>query len=194
MKVSKKVKLGEIAEIINGVANYPQHERDSMESPITYNYIQPKHLGSSNDIIATSEITKPRPVSSNYLIRENDILLKRLNSDVVALIKNEIPNTIFSNNLFVIRVSQDYFPAYIACFLEISGLVWLNVNVIGSVSAVKSISAKALALLDIPAIEYEKQEIIGNLWLLCKKRKQLLGNLMAADEHLMVTVINRVAL
>lgn len=194
MRGPKKVKLGEIAEIINGVADYPQHEKNHMESPVTYNYIQPKHLGDFNDIIATSKIVKPAPVASSCLVRKNDILLKRLNSDVVALIEEELSDTIVSNNLFVIRVSQKFFPAYIACFLETHSLAGLNFNVVGSLSAIKSISAKALALLDIPAIEYEKQEIIGNLWLLCKKRKQLLDSLMAADELLMAAVINKVAL
>ncbi|GAB6172656.1 hypothetical protein JCM15765_21340 [Paradesulfitobacterium aromaticivorans] len=142
--------------------------------------------------MSTSEINRQTPVDDSYFIRENDILLKRLNPDIVTLVSEDISNTTFSSNLFVVRVFKNYYPAYIACLLETQGMAWLNSNIVGSVTAIKSISTKALAVLDIPAIEYEKQKAIGEMWLLYKKRKKLLGDLMAEDQRLMAAIINSI--
>ncbi len=192
MTASKNVKLGEIANILNGVPD-SKLELVNNASEITYNFIQPNHLGAFNDIQGTSEIKRQIPVDDRYFIRKNDILLKRLNPDTATLISEDISNTTFSSNLFVIRVFKDYFPAYIACLLENQGMAWLNSNIVGSVAAIKSISTKALAVLDIPAIEYEKQKAIGQMWLLYKKRKQLLGDLISEDQRLMAAVINSIS-
>jgi hypothetical protein len=188
----KNVELGQIADILNGLPDSRQHELVNNASAITYNFIQPNHLGIFNNIQSTSEIKRQTPVDDSYLIRKNDILLKRLNPDTATLISEDISNTTFSSNLFVIRVFKDYFPAYIACLLENQGMVWLNSNIVGSVAAIKSISIKALAVLAIPAIEHEKQIAIGQMWLLYKKRKQLLSNLIAEDQRLMAAIINNI--
>ena len=189
---SKNVKLGEIANILNGIPDSKQLDLVNNASAITYSFIQPNHLGIFNDIQNTLKIKRQTPVDDSYFIRKNDILLKRLNPDTATLISDDISNTTFSSNLFVIRVFKDYFPAYIACLLESHGIVWLNSNIVGSLAAIKSISTKALAALDIPAIEYEKQKTIGQMWLLYKKRKQLLGDLIAEDQRLMAAIINSI--
>jgi len=190
--VSKNVKLGEIADIINGVPDSKQIELVNNASMATYNYIQPNHLGIFNDIQSPSKIKRNTPVDDSYFIRKNDILLKRLNPDTATLINEDISNTTFSSNLFVIRVFKNYYPAYIACLLENQGISWLNGNIVGSLAAIKSISTKALAALDIPAIEYEKQKVVGQMWLLYKIRKQLLENLITEDQRLMTAVINSI--
>lgn len=188
----KKVKLTEIADILNGISDPKQMKLINNGSAITYNLIQPNHLGIFNEILSTSEINRQASIDDSYLIRENDILFKRLNPDIVTLVSTDTSNTTFSSNLFVIRVFKDYYPAYVACLLETQGMAWLNSNIVGSVSAIKSISAKALAALDIPAIEYEKQKAIGQVWLLYKKRKQLLNNLVAEDQRLMKAIIKNI--
>jgi hypothetical protein len=159
---------------------------------ITYNFIQPNHLGIFNDINISSEIKRQTSVDDSYLIRKNDILLKRLNPDIATLVREDISNTTFSSNLFVIRVFKGYYPAYIACLLENQGMAWLNSNIVGSVAAIKSISTKTLKALDIPAVEYEKQKAIGRMWLLHKKRKHLLSSLVAEDQRLMAAVVNSI--
>ncbi|MEW6173999.1 MAG: hypothetical protein AB1510_13225 [Bacillota bacterium] len=189
MTALKNVKLGEIAGILNGL---PDTKLVNNADAITYNFIQPNHLGIFNDIQSTSEIKRQTPVDDNYFIRKNDILLKRLNPDIATLVSEDISNTTFSSNLFVIRVFKDYYPAYIACLLENRGVAWLNSNIVGSVAAIKSISVKTLAALDIPAIEYEKQKAIGRIWMLHKKRKKLLGDLIAENQKLMAAVINNI--
>lgn len=192
MIARKKVKLGEIAEILNGIPDSRQLAPLNTRCAITYNFIQPNHLGIFNNIQTTFEIKRQTPVDESYLIRRNDILLKRLNPDTTTLIDEDISNTTFSSNLFVVRVLKDYFPAYIACLLENQGMAWLNGNIVGSVAAIKSVPTKALTDLDIPVIDYEKQKAIGRMWLLHKKRKQLLYYLMAADQRLMTSVINNI--
>lgn len=192
MAVLKHVKLGEIAEILNGLPAARPPKLVCRASFITYNFIQPNHLGVFNDIHSAAEIERQTPVGDGYFIRKNDIILKRLNPQGATLVREEAPNTIFSSNLIVVRVSKEYCPAYIACLLENQGIAWLNGNIVGSLAAVKSISVKALAALDIPAAAYEKQVALGRLWLLHKKRKRLLGDLIAADQRLLAAAIKSV--
>ncbi len=192
MTALKDVKLGKIADILNGIPDSKQLESANKANMITYNFIQPNHLGIFNNIQSVSEIKRTTPVDENYFIRKNDILLKRLNPDAATLINEDISNTTFSSNLFVIRVFKDYCPSYIACLLEDHGIAWLNGNIVGSIAPIKSISIKSLAELDIPVIEYKKQEAIGQMWLLCKKRKQLIINLIAEDQRLMAAAIKNI--
>ncbi|MDF9407181.1 MAG: hypothetical protein A4E52_01720 [Pelotomaculum sp. PtaB.Bin013] len=192
MAALKNVKLGDIASIVNGLPDVKQHELMYNTSLITYNFIQPNHLGIFNNINITSKIKRQTPIDGNYFVRENDILFKRLNPDVATLVREDVPNTTFSSNLIVIRVTKEYFPAYIACLLENQGIALLNGNIVGSVAAINSISVKALAALDIPAIAYEKQVAVGQMWLLHKKRKRLLIDLIAADQGLMAAVLKSV--
>lgn len=161
MTALKNVKLGEIASIVNGLPDVKQHEFMYNAGLITYNFIQPKHLGVFNDINIIAEIKRHASIDENYLVRKNDILFKRLNPDVATLVREDVPNTTFSSNLIVIRVTGEYFPAYIACLLENQGIALLNGNIVGSMAAINSISVKALAALDIPAIAYEKQVAAG---------------------------------
>lgn len=190
MSQIKKVKLGRIAEIINGLPDPRQPESDGRIDYIKYKYIQPNHLGVFNDIQGFSEIRRISPIDDNYILRENDILIKRLNPDHVTLVSSDLPATTFSNNLFVIRVLGGHVPAYIACVLESQGIAWLSGNIVGSVSAIKSISAKGLAALTIPAVSYQKQTAIGRLWRLAKRRRQLLTGMIAEDQRLLAAVIN----
>jgi hypothetical protein len=191
--VSKDVKLGVIANILNGIPDSKQSVLENDAGAITYRLIQPNHLGVFNDIKSSTEIKRQTFVNNSYFIRKNDIILKRLNPDTVTLISEDILNTTFSSNLFLIRVVKDYYPAYIACLLETNGMAWLNSNIVGSVAAIKSISTKSLSALNIPAIEYEKQKLIGQIWLLYKKRKKLLGELIAEDQRLIAALINSIA-
>ncbi len=159
---------------------------------MTYNFIQPYHLGIFNDIQSTSEIKRHTPVDDCYFVRKNDILLKRLNPDIATLVIEDMTNTVFSSNLFVIRVSKDFCPAYIACLLENQGMTLLNSNIVGSIAAIKSISARSLTFLDIPVIGCDKQKIVGQMWLLYKQRKKLLESLIKEDQKLMAAVINNI--
>jgi hypothetical protein len=190
--VQRKVKLEKIANILNGLPGPRLPGKANNAGIITYNFIQPNHLGVFNDIQCTSEIKRHTSVEDSYLVRKNDILLKRLNPDIATLIIEDMSNTVFSSNLFAIRVFKDYCPAYIACLLENQGMTWLNSNIVGSVAAIKSISAKSLAALDIPAIDHDQQKAIGQMWLLHKKRKKLLGNMIEEDKRLMAAVINSI--
>lgn len=192
MTARKNIKLGEIADILNGIPDSRQPEAVGNAGAIIYKYIQPNHLGIFNDIQSVSEIKRQTPVGDSYLIQKNDILLKRLNPDIAMLINEDIVDTTFSSNLFVVRVFKEYYPAYIACLLENQGRAWLNSNIVGSVAAIKSISAKSLASLDIPAMQYEKQKAVGELWLLNKKRKMLLSRLITEDQRLIAALINRI--
>lgn len=190
MATSKHVKLGKIAEIINGIPDAKQTIIESEENYITYNFIQPNHLGLYNNIQGFSEIKKQNLIADDYFLRIDDILLKRLNPDNSVVIDQTLSNTVFSSNLFVIRVQDNYNPAYIASVLENSS--WENSNLVGSASTIRSISLKTLAELDIPDVDYEKQKAIGQIWLLHKKRQKLLDDFKAEDQRLITAVISSI--
>ncbi len=192
MALLNKVKLGDIADVLNGVSDTRQSVLQYNKGTTTYSIIQPNNLGDFNEIQGLTKIARQAVIDESYFIRKNDILLKRLNPDTATLITIEMPYTTFSSNLFIIRALKGYYPAYIACLLENGGLAWLNSNIIGSVSAIKTISIKALKALEIPIIEYKKQKIIGQMWLLYKKKKQLLNQLIIEDRRLMAAVMNSV--
>jgi hypothetical protein len=188
----KRTKLGEIALILNGIPDHRQDLSEHKTNMITHYMLQPNHLGAFNNIQGISTITRQTPVDEAYLIHNHDILLKRLNPDNIVLMNNQLQNTTFSSNLFVVRIKNDFYPAYIACLLEKQGMTWLNSNIVGSVAAVRSISIKALAELEIPDINSKKQRSIGDMWLLVKRRQQLLTNLMTEDEKLITAVISSI--
>jgi len=188
----RKVELEKIANIFNGVPDARLSGKANTAGVITYNFIQPNHLGIFNNLHSTSEIKRHTSVDDSYFVRKDDILIKRLNPDLATLIIEDMSNTVVSSNLFIIRVFKDYYPAYIACLLENQGMTWLNSHIVGSVAAIKSISAKSLAMLDIPAIDYDKQKTIGQMWLLYKKRKKLLEKMIEEDQRLMAAVINSI--
>jgi len=192
MAAHKIVKLGKIADILNGIPDAKQPVSENDANAITYSLIQPNHLGAFNNIQGASVIKRQSPVGENSLVRNDDILLKRLNPDNVTLINQVLSNTTFSSNLFIVRVHKDIYPAYIACFLENQGMVWSNSNLVGSIITVRSISIKALAELDIPVIKYRKQKAIGQMWLLHKKRQKLLEDLKAEDRQLVAAAINSI--
>lgn len=182
------IKLGTIADILIGLPDNRQLELAGAKKTITYNLVQPNHLGVFNNIQYTLEIKRQTPIDAEYLIRKDDILLKRLNPDTATLIPEDLPGTAFSSNLFVVRLFRDYRPAYIACLLENQGISWLSGNIVGSLAAIKSVSIKALAALAIPALDWKRQEAIGRMWLLHKRRQKLLSDLMAEDRRLMSAV------
>ena len=192
MAANKKINLGKIALILNGIPDSKQDLIENDTNTVTHNMIQPNHLGAFNNIQGVSVITRQSPVGENYFIQDNDILLKRLNPDNVTLINRALLNTTFSSNLFIVRMQEGYYPAFIACLLEKQGMAWLNSNIVGSITAVRSISIKALAELEIPKINIGKQKAIGNMWLLHKKRQKLLNDLKTEDQRLMTAVMNSI--
>jgi len=189
MTGGKHIKLGQLADIINGIPDVKPAAYTTSPS-ITYNLIQPNHLGPYNNIQGYSVLKRPVPVNHNYLLRTGDILLKRLNPDNAVIVDTAPAQTIFSSNLFVIRVRDNYYAPYIASFLE--SLTWLNSNLVGSFSAIRSVSLKTLAELDIPDIAYERQQAVGHLWLLHKKRQRLLEDFKTQDQQLFTAVMNSI--
>ncbi len=181
----KNIRLGTIAEILIGLPDNRRLELVDAKNMVACNLVQPNHLGVFNDIQNTLEIKRQTPIDAEYFIRKDDILLKRLNPVTATLITDDLPDTVFSSNLFVVRLFRDYRPAYIACLLENQGISWLSGNIVGSLTAIKSISIRALAELEIPVLDWGRQEAIGRMWLLHKKRQRLLGDLMAEDRRLM---------
>jgi len=193
MQAPKAEKLGDIAQIFNGVLESVDAKEFPSDSQFfRYELIQPTHLGLFNNIHNSSVTARSSPLPPDYFLHKNDILVKRLNPDIVVLAEKDLPHTTFSGNLFVIRVSSDHYcPAYLACLLENQGFSGRTGNIVGSIAAIKSISAKSLAGLIIPFAEYEKQKLIGEIWLLSKKRRKLLSQLIEEDRRLIAGMLKK---
>ena len=95
-------------------------------------------------------------------IHPGDIVIKRISPTFVNYI-DEIPSGFYAgNNLILITAKEGVSPKYLAMILndEIS-----KIAVAASVGAVmKSVARSDLEELEIPIPDYEKQQIIGELW------------------------------
>lgn len=111
-------------------------------------------------------------------IHPGDIIVKRITPTFINYIET-IPNGFYAgNNLIILTAKEGVSPKYLAMILndEIT-----EIAVLASIGAVmKSIARADLEELEIPVPDYEKQQIIGELWyqtIELKKMKMKLSNL-----------------
>lgn len=186
----QKTKLGAIARIMSGLPDKNPDRQRQIANGITYSFVQPNHLGDYNNIKKCTTIISSRIISEGYFLRPRDILVKRLNPDSPTLINQELKNTTFSSNLFLIRVTDQYAPAYIAAVLEHYSQMWQRSNTIGKRNAINTISQKVLAEIDVTALPWAEQEKIGEIWLMMKGRKKLLHTLLEEDTKLLLAIVS----
>ena len=183
-------KLGAIARIMSGFPDKNLDRQRQIVNGIKYSFVQPNHLGDYNNIKQCTTIISSRVISEGYFLRPQDILVKRLNPDSPTLISQEFKNTIFSSNLFLIRVADQYAPTYIAAILEHYNQMWQNSNTIGKVTVPNTISQKALAGIEVVKLPWAEQNKIGAIWIMMKHRKKLLHDLLDEDAKLLLAILS----
>ena len=177
-------RLGEVAEIVPGAGDDRRRE-----GKYQYFYYQPNNLSDACSVLPT--IFRNEPVSEKQLVRNGDIIIKRLNHDRTHVVtKVEKPSTI-SQNLFIVRIDETKcLPEYLAFLFEQQEVILQTSQMSGSAAPIRALSVKMLADISIPIIALEKQQALGSVWRLAKRRQSLLRKLEAENNRLMTAVYN----
>ncbi len=182
-----EAKLCEVAEIISGTVEDKTTGRGQYE----YRYLQPNSFDENGDTGEFSKIYKDIPVPNSQKLALNDIVIKRLNPKYPFVVVSLPEPTLISQNLFIIRPSTEIYAPYLACLFEQAGVLSQIEHLIGSMVAIKAISAKKLMGITIPLLAMDKQAILGNYWMLSKRRKQLLSQYIYENDRLLAIAADK---
>ena len=176
--ISEEKRLEDIAEIIAGSAGFGDNG--------IYNYkvIQPNNFNETGFINDIEVQYRSDKISSKLLLSFGDILVKRLNPSFVHIVTEEFVGMTVSQNLLVVRPSNEVDPFYLGYLLEQKEIIRQVEHVTGSMSAIKAVSVKKLADIKIPIILLEQQRKVGEIWKLSRRRKQLLNEYMEENDRL----------
>lgn len=109
---------------------------------------------------------------------KNDILIKRNNPTYVNIYDDD-RETYLGNNLVIVRTKQ-IDVKYLAFVIE-QQLEKLNALTNNSTFS-KALNREMLEQIDVMETDTMKQKIIGEVWLLNKKKNQLIQNLMLKEK------------
>jgi len=186
MKVKYKL-LGDVAEIIAGIPE----EKKKGDKEYKYFCIQPSHLIDNNKLLKFDEVYRTKPINKNALIRKKDILIKRLSSSSINLVMESYENTYVTSNIIIVRCNENVNPDYLAAILEIQGLKTLKHYTKRGVT-VNTISKKELSLVEIPLPDLKSQKILGEIWLLNKRKQELINNLAIKENDFIKSLFNTI--
>ncbi|NLI90731.1 MAG: hypothetical protein GX434_00605 [Peptococcaceae bacterium] len=182
------VTLSSVASIFTGISE------DSIDHSIAgfqYRYIQPNNFSESGEIKEVSKIFKKEEIPASQLVKNGDVIIKRLNPNF-SVVAPQITNpTAISQNLFIIRPKTNVVPEYLACLFEQSSVLSQIEHLSGTSSAIKAISAKKLAEIKIPVVSIQKQIILGELWKLNKRKKRLLLEYVEKNDQLLTGIVEK---
>ena len=109
---------------------------------------------------------------------KNDILIKRNNPTYVNIYDDD-RETYLGNNLVIVR-TQQIDVKYLAFIIE-QQLEKLNALTNNSTFS-KALNREMLEQIEVMEVDTSKQKIIGEVWLLNKKKNQLIQNLMLKEK------------
>ncbi len=108
----------------------------------------------------------------SMLIRNEDILIKRVNPSFVNYI-NDINEDVYAhNNLFIVRVHEGFCPKYVAFILnEIISRHFAERS--RKSDALIAMTFKELQSMPIPLLALDEQERVGNAWFYAVEKLKL---------------------
>lgn len=109
---------------------------------------------------------------------KNDILIKR-NNPIYVNIYDDDRETYLGNNLVIVRTNQ-IDVKYLAFIIE-QQLEKVNALTNNSTFS-KALNREMLEQIEVIEMDESKQKIIGEVWLLNKKKNQLMENLMLKEK------------
>jgi len=165
-------KLEEIADIIIGI----NEARGKKSGEFTYHMVTPANLDDSNDFDRLEPVNLETEVGDHNLVRRGDLLIKRVSPNFVTLVTGEVSNVVVSGNMLIIRCHQSVVPAFLAGYLELRGLEALK-HYTERGMIMHSVSKRELNEFMIPLPDMETQKVLGELWLLNKRKRDLLSRL-----------------
>lgn len=179
--------LDDIAEIIAGIPE----EKKKNNKEYKYFCIQPSHLNDNNKLSKFDEVYRTKLINKNALIRKKDILIKRLSSSSIKLVMESYENTYVTSNIMIVRCNEKIIPEYLAAILEVQGLKTLKHHTKRGVT-VHTISKKELSLVEVPLPDLQTQKILGEIWLLNKRKQELLNNLAIKENEFIKSLFNTI--
>ncbi len=182
-----ETQLCEVADIISGTVE----DKAAASGQYRYRYLQPNSFDENGDTGEFSIIYRDVPIPDSQLLAINDIIIKRLNPKYPFVVASLLEPTLISQNLFIIRPKARIYAPYLACLFEQVGVLSQIEHLIGSMVAIKAISAKKLMGITIPLLEISRQKALGNYWLLSKKRKQLLARYIYENDRLLAVTTDK---
>ena len=168
MVTSSLIRLGEVAEVYAGIPGFGD------EGEYSYQVLLPNSFTDTGEISFVEIQNKHEEISRQQMLRQDDILVKRLNPSFVHIVSDKTAGMVASQNLLVVRPLKAVYPFYLGYLLEQKEIIGQILQVTGSAAPIKAISIKKLADTMIPIVPREKQIKIGGLWRLSRQRKQLL--------------------
>jgi len=179
--------LGDVAEIIAGI---PEEKKKS-DKEYKYFCIHPSHLNDNNKLLKFDVVYRAKPINKNALIRKKDILIKRLSSSSINLVMDSYENTYVTSNIMIVRCNKKVISDYLAAILEVQGLRTLKHHTKRGVT-VQTISKKELSLIVIPLPDLQTQRILGEIWLLNKRKQKLLNDLAIKENDFIQSLFNTI--
>ena len=116
----------------------------------------------SDNVIAGETINNYIVPDEDFLLREEDIVIKRITPLFVNYVDSVGDDIYAGNNLIIISAKENIYPRYLAMILNDKIKDLSAKSSIGAV--MKSISRTDLENVSIPMETYQNQIILGNAW------------------------------
>lgn len=178
--------LGEVAEVMAGMTGF------GTVGNYCYRVVQPNSFSDTGIMDTVEQQKRSDEISDKQRLAIGDILVKRLNPSFVHVVALESVGMVASQNLLVVRPSVEVDPYYLGYLLEQKEVIGQVEHVTGSAAAIKAISVKKLAAITIPVIPIAEQRKVGEIWKLSRKRKELLNEYMAENDHLVSMLASKI--
>ena len=186
MRVEYKF-LGDIAEIIAGIPEGKKKGKKRYE----YFCIQPSHLNNNNKLSEFDLVSRAKPINEKALVKKEDILIKRLSPSYINLVMGSYKNAYVTSNIMIVRRNEKIISDYLAAILEVQGLKTLKHHTKRGVT-IQTISKKELSLIEIPLPDLQTQKILGEIWLLNKRKQKLLNDLAIKENDFIHSLFNTI--
>lgn len=179
-------KLGSVAEILAGVTGLGE------DGAYAYRVIQPNSFSDTGELDELETQTRKDAAASQLVLRVGDILVKRLNPSFVYIVSDSEAGAVASQNLLVVRPGAGIDPQYLACLLEQKEAIGQVEHVSGTAAAIKAISQKKLAEIQIPVVPLAEQRKLGEIWRISRKRKALLREYITENDRLVSMLASKI--
>lgn len=186
MRVEYKF-LGDIAEIIAGIPE----EKKKGNKEYKYFCVQPSHLNDNNKLLKFDVVYRTKLINEKALVRKEDILIKRLSPSYINLVMGSYENAYVTSNIIIVRRNEKIISDYLAAILELQGLTTLKHYTKRGIT-VQTISKKELSNINIPLPDIKTQKILGEMWLLNKRKQKLINDWAIKENDFIKSLFNTI--
>lgn len=180
----KKVKLGEIAEVISGLSYRRYREEDGR----MFNVIVQRSI-KKDGVLDDFEKIRLREPKEQYFTKSGDILMKMPYPYDVVCTRQE--NLIVSDRIAIIRLREGFDPSFIAHLLT-NAHVKKQLHELGSTEKIPHTSLREIKELGLAVPDYETQVKCGELLNTIDEKIAEDLKLVEYDRNLKEGILNRI--